>query len=369
MLKTLEDNFGNKLYITLKPEILKELVETARNKTQSYVELARLCNCHSTQFCSYRRGIKRATNYKMISKLVKIGNYSIKKEDILGIIRTCRGYDLKGNLIFMEKPWKIFDEWDHYLLGCLASDGYVGKGNFYFRQTIKDVEFSALQIFTLYNLVKKIHSKKIHFYIYPDSSKRFGGVQNRMIFSSILLEIFFNKILDLRFDTDYNAPSWFSYDNSNIYAWLAGLTDGDGYIVNNYNKKWNYDRWNWRLFNGNINPFYAIKDLLEKIYNIQINSRPRLDTKNKYIFSLGSMEILSKFLPKILPYIVIRRKRERIIQAIDHLNKKGFDIKIPENQRTTRNPIMGEVVRFLKERNLIEKLVNWEELESYGKNL
>ncbi|MAG20026.1 hypothetical protein CL618_01170 [archaeon] len=370
MLNIIENFFSNKCYVLLEPSFLTELVETARKKVSSFSKLSEISDIYPTTFSTYKNSKERAISFSKLAILLDISQLKLFKDHILSVRTSRSGYNLSSKILFNDKSWKIFDKWDHYLLGVLASDGHVFNSNFYFRQTIKDVEFSAVQIFTLFNLVKKIHynDKKIHFYITEDKSSRYGGPQNKIIFSSAPFNIFLSDILSMKFDTNYSIPFWLDSNKSYAYSWLGGLTDGDGSVIHSYDKKYNRFISRWDICNGAIEPLISIKNLLEIFFG-EIKSNPNLGSKGKYVFNVGTMKNLSKLLPSILPTIVIERKRKKIIQLLDYLNDKGFGIKIDKKQRTTRNPIMDDVVRFLEENSWLKKLTNYERLETYGEIL
>jgi len=352
--------------VTLKPEILRKLVLDAHKVIGNYQKLGNMIGCSETEFCRYKKHVSKAVSVNRLSKLSNISGITFDKDDIVGIQRGKLGYKIPFSLVFSEKIWSILDEWDHYILGAIATDGSVYKGNIYFKISPRDVEFSAVQIYSLAKMAEKIHQQHVNIYVGIDRGKKFGEPTTSVALSSISLIIFLQKVLGLNFSTNYNVPEWFNSNSEYLYPWLAGVTDGDGYVWKTENKYGAY--WFWDITNGNINPLNEIKQILEK-YVAKFETNPKSEGRGKYKLRIQHIELCRKLFPKILPYIVIERKRRRIIEALDYLAGKGFDIKIPEKQRDTRNPIIDKAVEFLKERNLFKKIQNWERLEVYGEGI
>jgi len=300
-----------------------------------------------------------------IMKLLEITNTVLDKNDFAYVQRKGSGYRMPANLIFSENPWSILNDWDYYVLGAIATDGSIHKSNIYFKISPKDVEFSAAYLFNLTNFAEKIHQQRVHLYVGLDKSKRLGGPMNSITLGSKGFIIFLQKILSLSLKTNYNVPN-FDSEKYSLYSWLGGLTDGDGYIWRHKNEYGLY--WFWDVSNGNIEPLKRIKLFLDDSV-VKTFREPSFQGKGKYSLRITNMRFCSIFFPKILPYIIIERKRKRIIQALDYLSDKGFDIKVPEKQRNTRNPIMDNVVVFLREREWLTKLQNYEKLETYGEIL
>lgn len=367
MLNKITEIFGEKgSYIALRPDVMRKLIVESRKKFQSYNELGKFLGCSDTYLCQYKRNKSVAVSIDKIIKLLKINNIILTESDFNYIQRSRSGYRMPLEIIFSEKQWSILDDWDHYILGAIATDGCVYKGNIYFKISPKDVEFSAVQIYNLVKLAEKIHQQHVNIYVGIDRGKRLGEPTTSVTLGSISLILFLQKVLVLNFSTDYNIPGWFDSNSEFVYSWLAGVTDGDVDIWRDKNKYGSY--WFWRISNGAINSLENIKLLLER-YVTSFNTIPRLESQGKYVLRIQHIKFCQKLFPKILPYVIIERKRRRIIEALDYLTEKGLDVKIPEKQRTTRNPIMNKVVEFLRERGLLEKLQNWERLESYGENI
>lgn len=298
--------------------------------------------------------------------LQKITSEDITNDNILYIQHgKSRSYKIPGKLIFGDYSSDL-TEWDHYILGAIASDGTVFNGNIYFKINPDDVEFSATQAYCLINLAEKFHEQKVNLYIGVDKSKKFGRPTTSIALCDSTFVSFLKNILKLNLGTDFNMPYWLFENKGFVNPWLSGLTDGDGDICY-FQDKYRI-QWFWRLSNGNMKPLKIVKEVLIKFYS-SFDASPRLDSGNKYSLRTSNYDFLVNLFTKILPYVILERKRERIIKTLDYFRQKGFDIKVSEKQRTTRNPIMDKVVEFLRERNLLARLQNWEKLETYGKEL
>lgn len=351
-----------KLYVTINPEVLREMIENAKIVCGTYKEVyQRLGICESSIF-KMKRGNPTAVSSHTILNLMNLTNMKITLSDIIDIRSRPSGYSLPANLIFMKNPFYILNDWDNYLLGAIASDGSICDGHIYLRIAPYDVEFSAVQIYTLANLTERINKESVKITIGTSECEGFGkiGILNSVSMGNIMLTIFLENILKVKLNTNYSIPYWLYSNRQLSYPWLAGLIDGDGCVSINKNK----DKWYLEISNGNVSPLTELKNLL--VQNIcYFKTKPRKEKlTEKYLLRTSSNKLFQKLAPKILPFVIIERKRERIIQVLDHLN-----IKIPKMQRTTRNSVMDEVVKFLKERNLLTRLQNWEKLETYGKDL
>ncbi len=364
MLDKIIDIFGdNGTYVSLNPEFMENLITNARMHFQDYKELAYFINCSCGHLFRYKRNPNVAASIDKISKLLELTKTTLNKKDIKYIQRSKSGYPMPSYVAFSEKPWKIIDDWSHYILGSIAADGNVHKGVIGFKISPNDVEFSAMHVYGLLNLAERIHQRYVNIYIGIDRGERLGKPTTSVALASITLTSFFEKILGLRLDTNYNVPHWV-YNNKSFFSWLGGVTDGDGNIWKSGRDK---PYWFWRVFNGGIEPLIEIKKNLSVF--VKTEARARFEGKGKYVFAIQKLEFIKEIFPKILPYTIIENKRENIIRALDDLENKGYRIEIPDKQRNTRNPIMDNVVDFLKERGLLTKLQNWEKLECYGKVL
>lgn len=194
----------------------------------------------------------------------------IKENDILKLQR--HKYILPACLLFLKNPPSIFDSWDNYLLGSIASDGCVFNNTIFFHINPEDVEFSAIQVYTLAKLGEKIHDQDTHISIGIDKGKGWGKPTTMVALSSIMLITFFERILKVKFGTNYSIPYWLFENEIAIYPWLAGLIDGDGYIwrsKDKYREKWFLD-----IYNGNDEPLLNLKRLINQHISPS-NSRPK----------------------------------------------------------------------------------------------
>jgi hypothetical protein len=350
-----------KLYIKLKPATLRKILEKARSVYGTYKTLYKSIGLSEPRFFEIKRKELTAISSDKLSALLNIVKLELAQDDIIEIKSRPSGYSLPAKLLFIENPFSILDEWDNYLLGAIASDGSVHNGHIYLRTTPYDVEFSAIQIYTLAKLAEKIHGKSVNISVGISKHKGFGQVQlmNSVSISSIMLTLFLQEVLKLKFGTNYSIPHWL-YSNKSIFPWLAGLIDGDGCI----STEGKTNKWYLEVDNGSLSPLIELKELLAKnIYPFRAEPRKEKLT-NKFLLRTSNKEFFRHLFTSLLPFIIIERKRENIIKVLDSLN-----VKIRQEQRTTRNPIMDKVVGFLKERNLLTKLQNWEKLETYGKEL
>jgi len=358
-----------KLFITIKPEILREIVEKGRNIHGTYKELAKVSKVSSSSLHRFTKNVPIAVSSNLLIDLTNSVGAIINKDNIIKIQTNNTSYPLSAKMLFLKYPFSILDELDYYLLGAIASDGSVYSRKISLRISPEDVEFSAIQIFTLTKLAEKVHRQDVHISIGIDrGKKKFGKPTTDVYISSSIFQIFLEKILKVNFGTNYSVPYWLYANKEFVYPWLAGLADGDGYIWRNINKYGN-EEWFLRIDNGSSEPLSNIKKLLTKqICDFSSEPRQKKGT-NDFVLTIATTKILQEVFPRMLPFVFIEQKRERIIQALDYLQQKGIDTKIPESQRTTRNPVMDKIVEFLKERNLLAKLQNWEKLETYGKKL
>lgn len=363
ILERIKELFGERgTYIALNPDVIKKLVIEARESFKDYEGLAESLGCSHTYTFRYKRGEKIAISVDKIVKLLEITNSSLRKEDISYIQKSRSGYRMPSDFIFSEIPWRKIDGWSNYLLGAIATDGNVHKGVIGFKISPDDVEFSAMQAYCLLRLAERIHGSDASISVGIDKGKRLGKPTTSIALSSTTMTIFFEHVLKVRLGTGYNVPHWLNNDRKSMFSWLGGITDGDGNVWKSGKNK---DYWFWRIFNGSIEPLNEISQLVNRL--VEIKAIPRYEGKGKYVFAVQKLDFCKEIFPKVLPYIIIERKRENIIRAIDDLEDRGYEIEIPDIQRNTRNPVMDRVVDFLRERDYLNRFQNWEKLECYGK--
>lgn len=113
------------------------------------------------------------------------------------------------------------------------------------------------------------------------------------------------------------------------WAWIAGFIDGEGYIgiskgyTENKNKthEWSKERWVW--YNPRINISNTDKESLEFILenfggSAKVCKRKKYESnlRSLYTYEISNREDLRRIIPKLLPFLRIKKKQAQLVYRL-----------------------------------------------------
>jgi hypothetical protein len=111
------------------------------------------------------------------------------------------------------------------------------------------------------------------------------------------------------------------------YAWMAGFIDGEGYIgmkkgytVNDHKyHSWSKEGWYWVTPTINVcNTDYQSLKKIGNAIGANVNKRKKTNTnlKSLYTVECSSREKIKRFLPNIMPYLIVKKKQAELVYRL-----------------------------------------------------